>query len=339
MHITLTLTSSTTVRMIASVHSHTTHSRPNIQPSASPSLSELSVMPCGIARHANRRGGIFLHPSNLSTLQPDDDRIRARVARDDGGMGASGPAEDGGTLFGGSDGVDNGSDRNHLQRQTIPSPSRLCRQHTRIDNTAHGRQKLLWDPASVALHRVPRAQSIRRKDVAFPLRSNVGDKRDMCGSAGVAFNAVDDVWAGLGAEEVDGSDTALVPASAVAHDYAAGVVAASFAVAFFGEGEGFVGFTFPEVFVDGADEMADTGSAGFVALPNGRSVEWGGGAGGVEGHGEGFLIAVRRWGELLESRGFGFAGGVGGGDNRDVWDCGGIAGVLRWGTEAKRKPC
>lgn len=89
----------------------------------------------------------------------------------------------------------------------------------------------------------------------------------MATAAGIALNAVDDMGTGGLAEEVEGADTALVAASAVTDDHATGVVTASDAVAFAGNGEGLERLSFPEVLVDGAEEMAETGSARLVFTP------------------------------------------------------------------------
>lgn len=174
--------------------------------------------------------------------------------------------------------MDDGTDRNHRQRKTVSSPRGLGREHTGINHTTHRREEVVGDTASVALHGVALADALGSEDVGLLAGRDVGDERDVRGAVGVALDPVDGMRAGLHAEEVDGANTTLVAAAAVTDDDAAGVVAAAFAVALLGEGERLVGFAFPEVVVDSADEMTDTGGAGLVALPVGggkRCVEGG----------------------------------------------------------------
>jgi len=85
-------------------------------------------------------------------------------------------------------------------------------------------------------------------------------------AVGVVFDALYDVLAGYRADVVDSSDPAAYTAAAMAHYHATAIVAAAFAVPDFGEGEFGVGLAFPEMVVDGAAEMAETGGSGGVCF-------------------------------------------------------------------------
>lgn len=71
MAVTLGFTSSTTMRMIRSVHRQTTHSRPYAEPSTPPSLTQHFLVVITVARNTNRSAGVLVESSDLSALQSD----------------------------------------------------------------------------------------------------------------------------------------------------------------------------------------------------------------------------------------------------------------------------
>lgn len=322
MHVTLTLTTSSSVGVVAGVHGQTTHRGPNVQPAGSSSLSELAMLPGGIADDADGGSGTLLDTPHLTRLQADDDTVGALVARNDSGMGSSRAAEDGTSVCSRPHRVDDGSNGYHVQREAVSTPGCLCGQHTGIDDAAHGGEEIARDAGTVALHNVALAEPVRRQDVALLARGEVGDESDVAGAAGVTLDAVDAVGAALAPVEVDAADTGFVAASHVAHCDAAGRVAASLAVALLGERERLVGATLPEVVIDWPHEMADTRSTGLVGSP-------GGGRGGqpsgeeragllmgsASSHGKALLLAVggRRKDVYRAGDGGGGSGGGGGG--------------------------
>ena len=96
MHIALTLTPTTTMRMVRSIHSQTSHRRSYIQPSAPSSFAQLPKLPMRITRYTNRSTRIFMHFSNLSTLQSYCDisyTLPDLIAGNDGSISTCAPTK------------------------------------------------------------------------------------------------------------------------------------------------------------------------------------------------------------------------------------------------------
>jgi len=266
--VTLTLTTTSSVRMVACVHSQTSDGGPDVQPTTSTSLTQLSVLPCGVADHADGRRRIPLHPAYFTTLQSDNHTIRLVVPGDDGSICTGGATKHRMPFRRRAHCVDERSDWDHVQGEAVPSPGGPRGEHAGVDNTAHTGQKVIWNPRSVGLDHIPSAQAIRSEDVALLLRGLVGDERDVAAAAGVPLDAIDPVWARLDAVEVDGSDPPLVASSVMPHGDASGMVASALSVTLLGERERLEGAAFPQVLVDRAHQMSDSGSAWFVTFPD-----------------------------------------------------------------------
>ena len=84
MHISLTLTTSSSVGMVTGVHGKTTDRGANVEPAGSSSLSELAMLPGGVADDADGCGSILLDTAHLARLETNDNTVGALVARNDG---------------------------------------------------------------------------------------------------------------------------------------------------------------------------------------------------------------------------------------------------------------
>ncbi len=78
MHVTLALTASTAVRVVAGVHRHTAHLGSSAQPPAPTRLAEPSVLVVLVAHRANRRTAPRRDQTHLATLQSN---LRMRLSR------------------------------------------------------------------------------------------------------------------------------------------------------------------------------------------------------------------------------------------------------------------
>lgn len=94
----------------------------------------------------------------------------------------------------------------------------------------------------------------------------------MCAPVGVIFYALDDMLARQVALVVDNAYAPLVTATAVSHCDPPGVVPSSQVLSLSGNGELEVRSSLPQVVIDGALKMAQSGCAGFVCTQRDKSV-------------------------------------------------------------------
>ena len=176
MHITLALTAPTTVRMIRSVHCHTSDRRPDVEPPAAPSFAQLPELPVRIACHTNRRARIGIDFAHFSALQPDSHILDLFLAlsaylvlRDHCRVRARAAAEHCAFPCCRSNIVDLRAERHHAHRQTIPSERCLCRKHARVHDSAHALQQILRNATEKGLHCIPCPHALGCNDVALLL--------------------------------------------------------------------------------------------------------------------------------------------------------------------------
>lgn len=96
MHITLTLTTTTTMRMIHCVHSHTANGWSDVEPSASSRLSKLPEMPMRVAGDTDSTAGILADFAHFTTLKSNGDvhdLLAVLFLGDDGRVRACATAE------------------------------------------------------------------------------------------------------------------------------------------------------------------------------------------------------------------------------------------------------
>lgn len=130
MYVALTLTSSTTMRMVHSVHGHTTNCRSNVQPSTSTSLAQLSEMMVWIAGYANGGTCISANLSHFTTLQPDrhihDLVLRCFLLRHNSRICTGTSTKDSSFLRIRPNTVHLSTKRYHLHREAVASECSLC---------------------------------------------------------------------------------------------------------------------------------------------------------------------------------------------------------------------
>lgn len=296
-HVTLALTSTTTVSVVCSIHSKTTDGWPDVQVSAAASLSELPELPVRVAGYADGGASFCADSAHLTTLQThsniSDDAIDI-VLCNDCGVSTSTSTEHC-TLVGcAADVVHLSTHRHHLHRQAVSAESGLCCQHTRIHHTAHARKQRFRNSSAERLDSVASAHAFRSNDVAFPLRCHVFNQRQVSRAIRIVLNALYNVLAGLITLEIHSPDSPPGSTTSVPHHNTSSVVTTTLAVTNFCVSEFGVGLSLPEMVVDRALQVAHTGSPGLVGLhlevtggPTRRRRGCGGCDGGILGHGAG----------------------------------------------------
>lgn len=137
--IALRFPSSTTMRMIASIHRDASNRRPDIQPPTPARLAQLPKVPMRITDRANRRTRIPRHLPHLPALQSHSNppRMPALILRHDNRIRARAPAKHGTSLRRASHTVHLRTQWHEMQRKTVSPKSRLCSQHPRIQHPSH----------------------------------------------------------------------------------------------------------------------------------------------------------------------------------------------------------
>lgn len=184
-----------------------------------------------VARNTDRRTSIPTDSSDLSALQPHRD-VPATPSliiffRDDRSIRPGAAAELTTFAPGDSDIVDEGSNRYHVQRQTVAPPRRLRSQHARVDDSSHAVQQILRYASSVALYRVTSPHAICSNNVRL-LRSILGsEKCNMRASSRIMLDPFDDLPTGCPAREINGSDPPFMPATSVSDRHSPRIVPAT----------------------------------------------------------------------------------------------------------------
>jgi len=222
-----------------------------------------------IAGHTDRRAGVLADLAHFTTLKPDNDVLACHdlgtvlaslfLLRDNRGIGTRSTAEYRRAIRARANVVDDSADRNHVQRQAVPSPTRLRSQDTVVNNTAHALNQLFWNARPIALHNISSAHALGCHDIALLARRLIRDQRDVCAPARIVLDTVNDMRAGLPAVEVDNTNAPLGTTTAVPDSDATRVVPTTLAKTLFGKRQGQEWATLPEVIVDGTSEMAKTG--------------------------------------------------------------------------------
>lgn len=176
MHIPLTLTPPTTMRMITSIHSQTAHSRSNIQPPTPARLPQLPKLPVRITRHADRGTSILTNLPHLPALQANSnflDLLPHRFLRHHRRVRAGATAENGTAAGVGADAVDLRSKGYHVHGEAVPAERGFRGQHARVYSPSHALDELGWDTGAVAFHRIASAHALGGDYVAFLLRRHI----------------------------------------------------------------------------------------------------------------------------------------------------------------------
>ena len=268
-HVTLALTSTTTVSVVCGVHGKTTDGWPDVQVSAATSLSELPELPVRVAGYTNSGASFRADSAHLTTLQThsdiSDDTIDI-VLRNDCGVCASTSTEHRALVGCATDVEHLCSHRHHLHGQAVSAESGLRSQHTGIHHTTHTRKQRLGNSSAEGLDSVASAHALRSNDVALPLRAHILHQRQMGRAIGIVLDALHNVLSRLVTLEVHRPDSAPHTATSVSHRDASSVVATTLSVSDFGESEFGIWLSLPEMVVDGALQVTYTGCPGLVSL-------------------------------------------------------------------------
>lgn len=279
MAVTLRLTSTTTVRVINLVHGNTTDRGSDVQPAASSSLAQLSVMMVDVAGNANGGTGILADPTHFTTLEPHLDVLSGHdlgsivlglfVLVDDDRRGSGTATEHSASLGGGTDSEDGGTDGNHVHWQTVSPESGLRGEDTGINDTAHAVEEILRNASAVAVNDISGPQSIRSEDISVTSCGLLGDEGNVGTSSGVILNALYQMRPRAVSDEVDGSYPSLRTTSTVSHGNSTRHISATLRLALLGKGQWEERPAFPQMVVDGTPQMSHTGSARLVGSENG----------------------------------------------------------------------
>jgi hypothetical protein len=268
-HVTLALTSTTTVGVICGVHGKTTHGWPDVQMSAATSLSELSELPVRVTCDTDSGASFRADSAHFTTLQTDgdvpDDATNI-VLRDDRGVCASTATENCALVGCAADVEHLCSHGHHLHGQAVSTESGLCCQHTRIHHTPHALKQRPRNSSAEGLDGVSSAHALGGNNVALPLRAHVLHQCQMSRAIGIVLNALYDVLAGLITLEVHSPDSPPRSTTSVPHRDASGVITTTLSMTDLCEREFGVGLSFPQMVVDRALQVAHTGSPGLVRL-------------------------------------------------------------------------
>jgi len=107
MLVTFRLSTSTTMRVITSIHGHTSNARSTAKPSTASRLSKTTKLPVRITCFADRCAGILENVSDFTARETDLGIFALVIVCDDLGEGTCRAAEDSRALGAERDGVDN----------------------------------------------------------------------------------------------------------------------------------------------------------------------------------------------------------------------------------------
>lgn len=112
---------------LTGIHSHTPHRGSDIQPPASASFTKLSMLPRWITHDTNCSWRPPTHTTHLPALQLQNHRLGLFVLRHDTSIRSRTPAKHRRSIRLTPNSMHNASNRDHMQRETIPLPARLSR--------------------------------------------------------------------------------------------------------------------------------------------------------------------------------------------------------------------
>jgi len=105
--------------MVICVHGHTTHGRPDSQPTGTTGLAEISVFPQRVADLANGGTAVAQDFAHFSTLQADLRVTTTFFMGNDLAESSGGTDKDAGAVRTEGNGVDDSAGRNEVERQDI----------------------------------------------------------------------------------------------------------------------------------------------------------------------------------------------------------------------------
>lgn len=248
--VTLGLSSTTTMGMVAGVHGHTSHGGPDSSPPRSSGLSERLVLVVGRRHHSDGRRGLEMHVSLFAALHSDDCLVFAGLLSNETAVGACSSAELGSAQRLGGDGVDDGTDGDHPHGQTVTLSAESVCQHGRVGLAVELVNDVLGDSAEERLDSVASSRALGRGDVRVVAGGLVLEQRNVAASVGVSFDSHDFALSALLSEEVNEPHSSPVSTALVTGDDSACVGAAAVS-GLSGHGQRSVGLALPQVRVDG----------------------------------------------------------------------------------------
>ena len=227
-----------------------------------------------VAGDTNGGASVLADPSDFSTLQSNVDEsarhnlctiLTSLLLLGNNGRVCSGTAaENSLAVRTGPNAEDLGSDRNHGYGQAVASPACFRSQNTGINDTAHGIEQVLGKTGPVALHHVSSPHAIRRNDIALLPCGLLLHQRDMRAATGIVLDAQDCVRTRSPSFKVDHTDSSLVTTTAVSDGNATAVVTTTLRLALLGEGKRQIRPALPQMIVDRALQVTDTGRVRLV---------------------------------------------------------------------------
>ncbi len=231
-------------------------------------------MVVNVAGNANCRAGILADSPDLTALQANLDVLSSHnlgavvlgffILVDYSGRGASTAAKDCAARGSGAHTEYLRPDRNHVHGQAVSAESSLGSKNTRVNSTAHAVQEILRDTRTVAVDDVAGTHALCGNNVCFAACGLFGKERNVSASAGIVLDSFDQMRTGSLAHKVNDSYPLLDTTTAVSNCDSAVDIAAALAMALFRYRQGQKRPTLPEVVIDWAYQMSDTGGYGFV---------------------------------------------------------------------------
>lgn len=227
-----------------------------------------------VAGNTNGGASVLADPSDFSALQSYVDELARHnlctiltgllLFGNNGCICSGTAAEDSLAIRTGANAIDLGSNRNHGHGQAVTSPACPRSQNTRVNDTTHRIEQVLGKTGPVALHNVASPHAIRRNNIALPPCGLFLHQRNVRAATGIVLNAKDYVRTGDPSFKVDHADSSLVTTTAMSDGDATTVITATLRLTLLGKGKRKIRPALPQVVVDRALQVTDTGRVRLV---------------------------------------------------------------------------
>lgn len=153
-----------------------------------------------------------------------------------------------------------------MHRQTVPAERSLGCKNTRVNSTAHAVQEILRKTRTIAVDDIASTHALCGNNVCFAASGLFCEERNVSTSAGVVLDSFHQMRSGSFANKVNDSYPALGTTTTVSDCDSAVDIAAALAMTLFRYRQGQERSTLPEVVIDWAYQMSNTGGYGFVGF-------------------------------------------------------------------------
>lgn len=250
-HVTLGLSSSTSVGMVAGVHGYTSHGGSDTSPSRSAGLSERLVLMVRSRHHTDGGRGLEMHVSLFATLHSHDGLVLGGLLSNETSVGSGSSAELGLAVGLGGNGVDDGTHGDHPHGQTVALSTQSVGQHGGVGLAVELVNDVLGDAVEERLHRVTGSSTLGSSDVGKVAGLLVLEERNVAASVGVSLDPHNLALSSLLSEEINEPHSSSVSSTLVSsHDSAS--VATPTVSGLSGHSQSPVGLALPQVRVDGS---------------------------------------------------------------------------------------